>query len=66
MSHPWLRLRGFAGADDGQDLVEYAFLAVFIALASIGVFLVLQTTIGTAYTATTTNVNGLWEPADPS
>jgi hypothetical protein len=42
-------LREVASRDDGQDLLEYAFLAAAVALASAATLGLLQETMGTAF-----------------
>ena len=41
--------RRLVNESDGQDIVEYALLAVFVALASIAVLNGIQTALGTTY-----------------
>jgi len=51
----------------GQDLIEYALLTTFIALAGIAAFNALQTAIGLTYGSWNSNANSLWEtPASGS
>ena len=61
--------RRFCGAwretRTGQDLVEYAYLTFFVALATVGVLLATQAAIGSAFSTSTTAVDGLWVPPDP-
>jgi Flp pilus assembly pilin Flp len=61
MKHVFLR---FVRDDSGQDLIEYAFLTVFVALASIVAFDVLQNAIGTAYTNWDASEQSLWDTKD--
>jgi len=60
----WELLR-LAYDEDGQDLVEYAFLTVFIALASMAALLALEGTIATIYSTSSSAVDVLWEPPAP-
>ena len=43
--------RRFVSEDDGQDLVEYALLAAFVALASVAALDAIQASLRTAYTS---------------
>jgi Flp pilus assembly pilin Flp len=58
-------LRRLARDEEGQDLVEYAFLTVFVALASAATLLLLQAAIGAAYGTSSIAVDGLWLPPEP-
>jgi Flp pilus assembly pilin Flp len=66
MSHShnelWRLLRG----EEGQDLVEYAYLTLFIALAGAATLVALQAAVGTTYSATATAADALWEPPNPA
>ena len=42
--------------DEGQDLIEYALLAGFIALASVAMITAIGTGVNSVYTATNTQV----------
>jgi Flp pilus assembly pilin Flp len=57
--------RAFLLADAGQDLVEYALLAVTIGIAGAGLWGVIAASLGTAYASYDTSVQGLWEPPPP-
>ncbi len=62
------RIREFVRCETGQDLVEYALLVVFIALASVATWRLIETALGTAYAGyvdPNTGVQSLWEPCDP-
>jgi Flp pilus assembly pilin Flp len=65
MPHWSTELQRLARDEGGQDLVEYAFLTFFVALASAAVFLTLQAAIGTAYATSSAGVYVLWQPPDP-
>ena len=65
MAHWPSELRRLARDEDGQDLVEYAFLSAFIALASLAALLALEATIGTVYSTSVSEVDLLWEPPGP-
>jgi len=45
--------------DSGQDVIEYALLAAIIGIASIAIWQVLVTTVGSVYGAADTNVQGV-------
>ena len=45
-----------AHEDEGQDLIEYALLAGFIALASVAMITNIGTGVNTVFTATNTEV----------
>ena len=64
-SRQMARLGHLVRGDEGQDLVEYAFLTLFIAVASLGVLLVLEAAIGTAYSGSARTINDLWVPPEP-
>lgn len=56
----------FVVEDGGQDLVEYAFLAAFVATAGMLVLTNLGTDINSVYSSwldPTTGVPSLWDPA---
>jgi Flp pilus assembly pilin Flp len=65
MPGPLWALRRLAADETGQDLVEYAFLTLFVALASAAALVALQDVIGAAYSSSSGAVNGLWQPPDP-
>jgi Flp pilus assembly pilin Flp len=46
----------FRSEESGQDVVEYALLGALVGIASILIWQQLVTTVGTAYTATDSNV----------
>ena len=47
----------FAG-DSGQDLIEYALLGAIVGIASIAIWQLLVTTVGSVYGAADANVQG--------
>jgi Flp pilus assembly pilin Flp len=49
----------------GQDLIEYALLTTVVALASVGVFGLIQNAIQAAYTSWNSGTNSIWQPPDP-
>jgi Flp pilus assembly pilin Flp len=52
--------------EDGQDLIEYAFLTVAIGLAAIAVFDQIGTAIRNTYGSWESNVDNLWVPPGPA
>lgn len=65
MPHWLTELRRLAREEEGQDLVEYAFLTLFVAASSVGVFITLRSAIGAAYGTSSTKVDALSWPPDP-
>jgi len=55
----------FIGDEDGQDLVEYAFLTVFVALVGGLAFNLLSYTISIKYAGWDTAEQDRWRPPDP-
>ena len=49
----------------GQDLVEYALLVAFIALAGIAGFNFISSVLGGTYTGWNNGVQDLWEVPEP-
>jgi Flp pilus assembly pilin Flp len=52
--------------DEGQDLIEYALLALLIGLAGVLAFPIIRTRMGTAFSGWGSGVNAVWIPNDPS
>ena len=55
--------------DDGQDIVEYAFLAAFFGVASYVILSQLAPTVLSTYTSwidPTSGVPSLWDPPPPA
>jgi Flp pilus assembly pilin Flp len=52
--------------EDGQDLIEYALLTAFIAIAGILGFQAIGVAINASYTSWDTANQDLWEPAPPT
>jgi Flp pilus assembly pilin Flp len=59
-------LVGLISDDDGQDLIEYALLTAFIAIAGILGFQAIGLAINTSYTSWDTTNQDLWEPPPPT
>ena len=51
--------------EDGQDLVEYGLLGLFVGLAGLLTWNAIAAGIGTSYVGYDSGVQGLWEPRDP-
>ena len=51
--------------DDGQDLIEYAFLCLFVALATIAGWMAIRNAMTGTYSALDTAEQEVWRPADP-
>jgi Flp pilus assembly pilin Flp len=51
--------------DDGQDLVEYAFLCLFVALATVAGWMAIRTAMTGAYGVMDSAEQDLWEPPNP-
>ena len=60
------RLFALLSDEDGQDLVEYGLLALFIGLAGLAAWQAIVTGLGTSYSGYDSGVQGLWEPGNPS
>jgi Flp pilus assembly pilin Flp len=50
---------------DGQDLVEYALLVTFSAVALVAVWDTVTTALGVSFSNTNAGVQGLWDPPNP-
>jgi Flp pilus assembly pilin Flp len=55
----------FIEDESGQDLAEYALLAVFLGLAALVVWNAMAMLIGGLYFGYDAGVQGAWEPPDP-
>lgn len=51
--------------DSAQELVEYALLGFFVALAGAAVWNAILGLLGTSYTEYNTDVQNQWNPPDP-
>jgi Flp pilus assembly pilin Flp len=58
-------LRQLVLGDRGQDLVEYALLAVFVALVGAAGWAAIENAIQNGYIAWDTAEQDLWEPPNP-
>jgi Flp pilus assembly pilin Flp len=58
-------LRRLIREDDGQDLVEYALLAAFVAIAGIGGLSAIQAALHSTYLNWGTATQDLWLMPDP-
>jgi len=59
-------LRRLITDDDGQDLLEYALLTGFVALATVAGVNALGGAINTAYTNWDANQQAIWQPPPPA
>jgi Flp pilus assembly pilin Flp len=55
----------FFRADDGQDLIEYAFLCVFVAFTALAAWQGVRAAMTTAYGALDSNEQSIWKTPDP-
>jgi len=55
----------FVREDAGQDMVEYALLAGFVALVAGAALNALAAAIGGTYASWDTNIQNIWEPPNP-
>jgi Flp pilus assembly pilin Flp len=60
------RLLELLREEEGQDLVEYGLLALFIGIAGLAVWQAIVACLGASYSGYDSGVQGLWEPEDPS
>lgn len=58
-------LRAFLSDETGQDLVEYAYLTLFVGLAGLAAWIAIVDSMGTAYAGFDSGTQELWEPPDP-
>lgn len=58
-------IREFLAGEEAQDLIEYALLSVFVALAMLAAFVAIQNAIAAGYVSWDTADQNLWEPPDP-
>ncbi len=63
--HLRLCFRRLVHAEGGQDLVEYALLASFIAIAGVLVWPQIETRMDDIFTGWETPVYDIWVPNDP-
>lgn len=57
--------RRLAREERGQELIEYAILALFIAVLAVAIFPELRTAMATAFANWGINVYQAWVPCDP-
>ena len=55
----------FVREEEGQDLVEYALLGAFVAVATLAGLRILEGVIGTRYKAMDSGEQILWQPPNP-
>jgi Flp pilus assembly pilin Flp len=61
----WRFVANFSGDEQGQDLVEYALLGAFVAIATIVGLKAIQTALGGQYGTWDRGEQNLWEPPQP-
>ena len=57
--------RRLVSDEDGQDLIEYAFLCLFVALATIAGWMAIRTAMTDTYAALDGAEQQIWRPPDP-
>lgn len=62
----WQLIRRLSRENGGQDLVEYALLALLVGIAGVAVFPSITERIGVVFGDWGTAVYNAWEPDDPS
>ena len=58
-------VRAFIDDESAQDLVEYAYLTVFVGLAGLAVWSAIVDVMSAAYSGYDSDTQNLWEPPDP-
>lgn len=66
MGEFWQALRELATEEQGQDLVEYALLGLFVAIATMAGLRFIERSVFNRYVWWDTQEQGLWRPPDPS
>jgi Flp pilus assembly pilin Flp len=61
----WRVFERLARSEEGQDIVEYAFLTATIGLAGIATWPLIVAALQAAYQAMDTNTQDIWEVPDP-
>jgi len=61
----WRFIACFVEDEQGQDLVEYAMLGAFVAIATILGLKAVEGVIGTRYGVWDTGEQNLWQPPNP-
>jgi len=61
----WRFVGAFIDDEHGQDLVEYALLGAFVAIATILGLKAVEGVIGTRYGVWDTGEQNLWQPPNP-
>ena len=57
--------RRLLSEDEGQDLIEYAFLCLFVALATIAGWMAIRQAMTVSYAAMDTAEQTIWRAPDP-
>ena len=55
----------FIKDESAQDLVEYAYLSIFVGVAGLLAWTAIVNSMGTAYSGYDSGTQGLWEPNPP-
>lgn len=58
-------VRAFIDDESAQDLVEYAYLTLFVGLAGLAAWTAIVDTLSAAYAGYDSDTQNLWEPPDP-
>jgi Flp pilus assembly pilin Flp len=64
-SSVWRFVANFAEEEQGQDLVEYALLGAFVAIATILGLKAIEGAIGTQYRWLDSGEQNIWQPPNP-
>jgi len=64
-SRIWRVVTNFAQDEEGQDLVEYALLGAFVAIATILGLKAIESTVGTGYRSLDSREQNIWVPPNP-
>ena len=65
MSAVWQVLRELATEEQGQDLVEYALLGLFVAILTMAGLRLIEDAVGARYVEWDLDEQDLWRPPDP-
>jgi len=64
-SRIWRFVGNLTRDEQGQDLVEYALLASFVAIATILGLKAIESTVGTGYRSLDSREQNIWVPPNP-
>ena len=65
ISGVWRFVRALIRDEQGQDLVEYALLGAFVAIATIAGLKAIEAAVGSEYLKWDQDEQDLWRPPDP-